>query len=271
MASKKSMERKKAKEKRQKMIAIGGGVLLLAVLAIRVPPLLKHSSSAPKSVPVATSGTSSPDASASSAPAAGSTAVPTAAAPTAQPASTSSAVLADSDVPVEPAAGQLASFSRFESKDPFVQQVSADDNTSGGATPAASSGTTQTTPSTPTPVPASSGTTSSTASTASSQTASSTTTTQSVAGPKLTPVGGTVVISTNGASEKVAVGSTFPSKSPVFRLVSVTSAGAQIAVDGGSYADGSDTLTLVKGKQLTLLDTTTRAQYRLVYVSGPTS
>lgn len=270
MASKKNMELRKAKEKRQKIIAIGGAVLLLAVLAIRVPPLLKHGSSAPKSVPVATSGTSSPDASSTAAPASGSAAAPTAAVPTAQPASVSSSELADSDVPVAPAAGQLVVFDRFESKDPFVQQVSADDNSSGGSAPAASSssGATQTTPSTPASAPTT--TTPSSSSPASSQPSSNTTTIQPV-DTKATPTGVTVVISTNGVSEKVAVGSAFPSKSPVFRLVSVTSAGAQIAVDGGSYADGSDTITLVKAKQLVLLDTTTRVQYRLVYVSGPNS
>lgn len=249
MASKKTQQLKKAKEHRQKRIAIGGAVLLVLVLVIQVPRTM-HRLHPKSTAPAAASTTTSPDTSATGTPAAASgstsgmsTDGTAAAASNGQAAATSPAVLADSDVPLKPGRGKLVVFDRFESKDPFVQQVSDDQSTSGGAS--APAGTAQT------PLP---------------QT-SSTTVLRPVTGAKTASSRNSIVISTNGVSEPVAVGSTFPSQDATFRLVSVTASGAQIAVAGGSYADGSATVTLVKGKPLTLMNTRTGARYRLVYVS----
>src|SRR5437899_1760307 len=106
MASKKTVELKKAKEKRQKVIAIGGAVLLVAVLAIQVPKLMSHSG--PKTTPVAN----------------GTAATVAAAAAPATAASSATVVLVSSDVPAKPGPGQLVVFNHFQSKDPFVQQLS---------------------------------------------------------------------------------------------------------------------------------------------------
>jgi hypothetical protein len=108
MASKKRLQLKAAKERRKKMLAIGGVVLLVAVLAIQVPRTMKMLGNGSSSQP---------------APAA-TDARPTPAVQPATPVSASAAEeLPDPNVVPEPGDGQLASFALFPSKDPFVQQV----------------------------------------------------------------------------------------------------------------------------------------------------
>jgi hypothetical protein len=240
MASKKTVELRKAKEKRQKMIVIGGAVILVAVLAIQLPKLMSHPS--PKTTPIAT-GTSS-------------TATAASAAATATAAASTAVVLVSSDVPAEPGPGQLVVFNHFQSKDPFVQQLS--DQTSAGS--ASSSATAS-------PTTAAAQTAPKTAVTSSSP-ASVTATVISPATTSTTTTGKTIVISTNGKAEHVTVGASFPTGAPLFLLVSATNSSAQIAVAGGSYADGSPTVKLTKGKPLTLMDTNTNEKYVLIFISG---
>lgn len=92
-----------ARERKQKIFVVVGGVLLLAMLAFQLPRLLGGSSS-PAVAPTEAS-TLAGD--------------PT----TAAPRTVAAARLVDTDRRLEPMPGKLASFSLFKVKDPFVQQV----------------------------------------------------------------------------------------------------------------------------------------------------
>jgi hypothetical protein len=71
----------------------------------------------------------------------------------------------------------------------------------------------------------------------------------------------------NGARERVSVGGTFAADDPVFRLVSVKKSSAKVAIAGGSLSSGSPTVTLTKGKKVTLMNTADGTRYELVLVS----
>jgi hypothetical protein len=245
----------KAKAKRQKMIAAVGGVLLLGLLAFQVPRTMKMLKQ--------NQGTSS-----SSTPAASTTATP-GSTPLAPPAldgsgasvasatATSVDGVSDPSNPLPPAAGQLVSFSKFKSKDPFHQQVTecgaaADSNSdsTGSATCAADTPKAPAKKKTPASgvVVITKGTTAKTASSA-----------------KVTKA----KITVNGSPSSVAVGSSFPASSPVFTLVSLTPRAAKIGIAGGSYENGAATVTLAKGKTITLMNTADGTRYvlRLVAVA----
>jgi hypothetical protein len=218
----------KAKAKRQKIIAAVLGVLLIGVLAYEVPSLMKSMNKKPPAATVA------------AAPAPGVAPVaggPVAVAPAAVPVATT---LTDSDPPAQAGSGQLLSFDRFSSKDPFVQQVDA----TAGTTPSATAKPGKTTaPKVP----------------------STTTTTPSQPVPAPNP--STARISVNGTSESVELGKTFPSSDPVFRLVALTKTTAKIGIAGGSLSTGEGTTTLTKGKKVTLMNTADGTRYVLVLVS----
>jgi hypothetical protein len=74
-------------------------------------------------------------------------------------------------------------------------------------------------------------------------------------------------ISVNGVPERVEVGETFPREDPVFVLASVTKTTAKVGISGGTLDTGSRTVTLRKGKKLTLQNTADGAQYELVLIS----
>src|SRR5213076_1413425 len=76
-------------------------------------------------------------------------------------------------------------------------------------------------------------------------------------------------ITVNGIANQVSVGSSFPASSPVFTLVSLTPRAAKIGIAGGNYENGAATITLAKGKTLTLMNTADGTRYvlRLVTVS----
>jgi hypothetical protein len=238
----------KAKAKRQKIYAAVGGVILLAVLAFQVPRTLKMMHPA--------------DQSASSAPAPAAT-TPATATPISAPSlaggnATAAAApggdgLTDPDAVPPPQSGQLLAFGLFRSKDPFAQQLNVNGTTgSAGPVPSTASAPKSAVPAaaasskpapsipkstTPTPVPAT--------------------------------VPTTAVISVNGAPETVKAGGTFPAADPFFKLVSLTSKGAKISIAGGSLETGAPTVTLTKGKALTLMNTADGTRYvlRLVSVS----
>jgi hypothetical protein len=67
----------------------------------------------------------------------------------------------------------------------------------------------------------------------------------------------------------VSVDNTFPTSAPVFRLVSFAKGTAQIAIVGGSYESGDQTLTLQQGKPVTLENQTTGTRYKLELVATP--
>lgn len=225
----------KAKERRQKKIAIGGAVLLVALLAFQGPRTWKRLNEKPPPPPVPASALPSTGGPVPLAP-------PTlagagAAASPASPASPDG--LADSDPAPTPAAGQLVSFGRFESKDPFDQQLST-------AAPASPSDGDTTPPSGAGAAPP-----------AGAPPAAET--------PPTAPTSAT--ISVNGVSEVVAVSAEFPQAEPMFQLVSLTESSAEIAIVGGSYANGAKTVTLTEGKPLTLMNTADGTRYELRLIS----
>ena len=229
----------KAKEKRQKMIAAVGAVILLALLAFQVPRVMKrmHQKPPPGSVTGAAA-----EAAAKRTPSSG---TPSLAAPTLAGAEQSTATPAASadgvtsgDGPPPVQQGQLASFSLFQSKDPFMQQIRDTSATSsgsaspaGGSTPSGSSSSGGPAPSAPT----------------GSQ-----------------PAPGSAVISVNGTLTSVTVGTDFPADQPLFHLVSLTAHTAKISIAGGSYANGAATVTLHENKPLTLMNTADGTRYKLV-------
>lgn len=225
----------KAKAKRQKIIAGVLGVGLVGVLIFQAPTIMSMfggGSSATASEPAST--TPAPAVPAPATP--GTPAVPTPAGATSQ--------LVDSDPAPEPDDGQLVSFDRFESKDPFAPQVS-DGPTSSGAAPEVPVDTTDKTDS-PHELLGDVGEGQPGSDAASSE----------------------ATISVNGAPQEVRVGGTFPASDPIFKLVSLKGNTAKVGIVGGTYATGSQTVTLKKGgKPVTLMNTADGTTYVLRLVS----
>ncbi|MEX0673788.1 MAG: hypothetical protein WD981_00195 [Gaiellaceae bacterium] len=211
----KAVDIKAAKERKQKKIVAIGGVLLVIVLFVQVPRTLKMMN-----------GDAEPAAAAApspSAPAPDGTPAPTPAAP-------------DSPVPdATVATASLVSFSRFASKDPFVQQVKEKEGASGEGSsagdPEAKDGSE---PDGGTTAP--------------------------------DPAGRTKAeIEVNGVAETVSVGTPFPVDTPMFLLESVSAKSVAIKVaDGGSFATGATTLTLALGKPVTLVNTADGTRFVLL-------
>lgn len=244
MATKPDLKAQKARK--QKIILAVGGVLLIGVLALQLPKLLKHSSSA-SATPAAT--ITSPDG--TTTPPAGSTTTPvsTPSAPVNVSASKNSAQLAG--VVLSPATtpdagkGQLWSFSRFKAKDPFVPQVKE------------GSGSSTTTASSP-----SGGTTA---------TPGGTTGASGNSGGSSTPVAplAYATLFVNGHPQQLTLKQQFPKADPIFVLVKLVGKNARIGVAGGSFTAGN-TVLLQLGKKVTLMNTTTGQRYvvKLVYVGS---
>jgi len=233
---------REAKDRRAKRLAIGGVVVLAAVLAFEVPHVLKKSGGSASSAPPAAT-TTDATTGASAAPA--TTSPGTAAAANVPVTSTK---LPNSDMTPRRLKSQLYSFSHFAGKDPFVQQVSASDITSGptGASGASSSSSSA----------ASSGVI--TAGPAPAQQTSARTLAQR----------GSVTIQVNGKVQTIRVGASFPSSNPLFKLVSVANGVARIGIAGGSYASGAQTVSLATGRSLTLVDTADGVRYKLELLSA---
>lgn len=247
MAKQSLAAEQKAKQKKQKTIVAVGGVLLLALLAFQAPKVLAMMNAKPPPLPPGAvvqppNGFPTP---AAGAPLAAPTLSGTS--PTASGAVSGDGIVDASAISAAPASGQLVSFGRFASKDPFAPQVDTSPGAGAGAGDTGSSGG-----STPKPVPPvgplgpGSG---------------------SGAGPTPPPVAGplptTALISINGVPEIVALGKDFPAAEAVFHLVALTRTTAKIAIAGGSYADGAATVTLKKGKSLTLENTADGSRYVL--------
>ena len=235
MSRKKRMQNvREAKDRRAKKIAIGGGVVLALLLAWEVPHFLGgKKSAAPAPATATVPGTTAPG----TAPV---TTTPTATAPGVVAASATPATstkLPNSDLLPKHSKQQLTGFSTFASKDPFLQQVTAD--------------------------------TGSGASVTSSSTAPTSSTTASRNNkPVLTSArtlarSGALRISVNGRPESVRIGASFPSANPVFRLVSVSRAGVRIGIANGSYSSGAQTVALALNRTVTLVDSTNGARYKL--------
>jgi hypothetical protein len=228
----------KAKAKRQKIMAAGGGVLLLAILAFQVPRTMAMLNAKPAPPPPAAVAPGAVPSDPSVLP------TPGAVGGGAAPAASGDGTLVDSDPRPTPAVGQLVTFGRFASKDPFVEQV---DETlpgggGGGSTPA---------PSGPTAPPVVVGVVPG----------------APTGGSSSPGIASSAVISVNGLQETVTPGGEFPKDSPVFRLVKLVGGEARIGIAGGALASGSPTLTLRKGKAVTLVNTADGTRYELKLVS----
>jgi hypothetical protein len=229
MSRKKRMQNvREAKDRRAKKLAIGGAVLLAIVLAWEVPHFLGGKKSAtPAATTSATVDSTAPGA---TTPATTAGVTPATATP-----STASTKLPTSDMPPRHSKQQLTGFSTFASKDPFIQQVTADTGT----------GTTVT-----------SSTTAPTSSTTTSRN-------KNVLTARTLAHSGAVRISVNGRPESVRIGASFPSSNPIFRVVSVSRAGVRIGIANGSYSSGAQTVSLALNRTVTLVDTTNGVHYKL--------
>ena len=225
----------KAKAKRKKIFAGVGAVILLGVLAIQVPRTMKMLNAEAPAPPTASATPTTGDPSVLPTPGSvGGT--PT----TPATGGASGGTLIDSDVAPPPETGQLVSFGRFQSKDPFKQQIdldAADGGGSGGEQPAEPGA-----PAKPGGI-----------------------TPGKPGGPAA--VAGTAVISVNGVEETVAVKAEFPKDAPVFRLASIAGGKAKIGIAGGALASGSPTLTLEQGTPITLVNTADGVRYELELIS----
>ena len=245
----------KAKEAKQKKIAIGGGILLLALLGFQGPKTLKMLQG-PQPVASATT-TSSTSTAPAPAPVAGTDTTGTAAPPPTGAAAELASV-ADSDAAPAAEQGQLATFERFASKDPFAQQAEpveaaprtsdpndgtdkkpAGEKSGDGKEPAGGEGGSDGGFTTGSPAPAA------------PENAEATS------------------ISVNGVAEEVAVEGAFPKDQPTFVLASIAEDGksVEIGIAGGEYASGGETMKLTFGKSITLQNTADGSRYELELVS----
>jgi hypothetical protein len=269
----------KAKEAKQKKIAIGGAVLLVALIAFQGPKTMKMlQGPQPVTTPAATTAAPAPT-TPGTAPVTGGTAAggaPTTDAPVAELAS-----VPDSDPAPDGEQGQLATFERFASKDPFVQQVSETTPASSESappspsTPSTASGAATAPISTSSSPPAGSPTSPATPSVGGSATPIATAPVAGSAAPvaiaslgtrstsSSTATAQTATIDVNGAPQRVSVSESFPASNPTFTLVSVGSGVAMIGIAGGSYASGAQTVTLRAGQTLTLVNTADGVRYDL--------
>lgn len=237
MAKKKRIDPIKQREKRMKIIAGIGGLLLIGVGAIEIPSVLSSLNRKPPPANPAHNPV----------PIGGTLALPQVG--TLPSGAVSTGELADTDAPpTASGTGQLVSFNVFVTKNPFTPQVSATTalpTVTVGVVPGASTTPTATTPTATTPLtpPAS-----------------------TVPTPAQAP---TVAISVNGSISRVSRSGTFPTGAPVFRLVSFERSTAQIAIVGGSYATGGQTLTLRRNEPVTLQNTHDGKQYKLILISTP--
>jgi hypothetical protein len=236
--AKKHVDPLKAKEKKQKILLAGLGVVFLGLVAFQAPRVMKQlNPPEPASASSETSTIASPP-----------TGTPTLAAPTLSgsgeaSASTnpgsSDALVGGSTVVQD---GQLASFSRFASKDPFAQQLSDDEG--GGNSSSGPSGSSGSTGSPEEGIPDI---------------------------PGNAPAPGSAIISVNGTLYTVPVGTDFPQASttdptlvPLFHLIALTAHTAKISIVGGSYANGARAITLKESKPLTLMNTADGTRYQLI-------
>ncbi len=110
-------EARAARERKQKIFVVVGGLFLLAMLAFQLPKLLGGSSPT-EAAPTTTETTALPG----------------------QPAPTGAAPVALVDASAAATEGKITSFSVFAAKDPFVQQVATDSVTGAGSADAKGAG-----------------------------------------------------------------------------------------------------------------------------------
>jgi hypothetical protein len=259
----KKIDPAKAKAKRQKTIAIVGGVVLLALLAFQLPRTMKMLKS-PGNVTTSSSTTTASSTTPGSTPLApptldgGSSTGAATGGGGGSSGATSADGVRDPDTPLPADAGQLVSFSRFKSKDPFKQQVSQCGATPCGTSPSSSAGA-ATAP--PTVTTSGGGSSSGSGSPGTPKPKPPVIKTAPAA-----PVS-SAVISVNGTAETVSVGKTFPAADPIFVLLKATATYVTVSISGGSLQSGAPSVRIAKGKSATLQNTADGTEYVLKLVS----
>jgi hypothetical protein len=235
-----SPEARAARERKQKIFVVVGGLFLLALLAFQLPKLLGGSESTAAPTTTGTTATTTPTGEV---------------VPAVDDAVPVSIALVDTDQRLQPGPGQLRSLDTFSRKDPFVQQIKDPSVTSASAAEGGR-GSKGAPPGTgKTPKAPSKG--------------------FSVGGSTSTVA--VTVISVNGARQALAPGTAFPAADPVFVLVNEQPEAKTVVVGvaGGAYANGDRTTKLKVGKPVVLVNTATGARYRVVLVAvgngGPAS
>jgi hypothetical protein len=227
-----------AKAKKQKIILAVAGIALVGLAVMQGPKLLKGDS---PPVPATAETSTAPVGTGTAAPTPVAVVV-TSPSVTSKPAAYVAGVGLPGGSKVVVASSQLASFTLFEVKDPFVQQ--ADDT---AATDAAAAG-------------------SAAAGSAASTTPEATGATGASAAPPPPPIAyATIMLNGKPQQLQVKVDKEFPKGAPLFVLVSLKKKQAKIGVAGGSFDDGKN-VTLTLGKKLTLVDTATGVRYELKLV-----
>ena len=186
------------------------------------------------------------------------------------PPATASIPLPESDDPPEAESGELVLFDRFDSKDPFRQQIVARPD-SGGA-----SGETGATGGDPAGDSTSDGGSASTGHPAGADVGGgeptptvTPTDTDPDGGSGDGPAGGSATVATldvNGTSEDVSVDGTFPASDPIFRLVALTAKSAKIGLVSGEFSTGAAAITVRRGKSLTLISEPDGMRYTITLV-----
>jgi hypothetical protein len=252
--ARKKVDLKAAKAARQKKLAIGGAVLLVALLVFQVPrtlKMLKGPTPKHQSAAATTTATTTTAASSAAAPSAPVTGTPT------------SAPVLTAQLAPPAREGQLEVLSAtFKSKDPFRQLIDEDE------APAESLDTRTKKQDERLKVLAAK------AKPAAAPAPVAPTAFTAPAAPKVKKITLPLLsatISVNGVREGVDLKEDFPTDSPLFHLVSLTKRAAKISVAGGSLASGAPTLTLRRGKPLTLVNTADGTRYRLVLVALSTA
>ena len=215
-------EQRAARERKQKIFVVVGGLFLVALLAFQLPKLLGGGGSSPEAATTTETTSTLPGQVAPVTPVTstqGSTRTPAAAATT----------------------SKLSSFTLFDRKDPFVQQVVTENGVETAGTPgeAAGKGTEK-----------------------KSETPATTFTTGGKAASA-------TIVTVNGARQVLQPGQKFPAADPLFVLVAEKPGAKSVVVGivGGAYSGGDKTTTLKVGKPLTLVNTTTGAKYKITLVS----
>lgn len=223
------------RDRRSKIMLGVVGVVFLGVMGLQLPKLLHPGGGTPP-LPAAS---------------------PTAVAGAADPAALASAAA--------PASGQLVRFSRFAPKDPFHALVSSGVT---GATGAASSAT-PTTATKPAPAPKPSIPAKKTTTTP-SVTFSVTPTATTPAKPT-GPLVPAALLLVDGKKQVLALTTAFPRRHPLFRVVAVGQNAVWIRLIGGTLSNGAQTLKLVRGRKVTLVNTTAGTRFVLALVKPTTA
>ena len=216
-----------ARERKQKIFVAVGGLFLLALLAFQLPKIL----GGPATEAAATTETTAAGEDTTVSPGVPSATVPT--------------TLTDTGRRLTAGPGQLRSFSVFDRKDPFVQQLDTPASIGGGGGGGGDGGGEGGGGDAEKPPP------------------SEDFSTEDPAAPAVT------VVSVNGARQALVPGAVFPAADPVFVLIAENPRAKTVVVGiaGGSYASGARASKLRVGKPLILTNTTTGARYRLVLVA----